>query len=292
MKNIIQVFINSVDSLDLFRNALKNADFVAIMHHEPPISLPFAAHLDLITIRTMNHVFHILPVSNPASSQSAISILRSYARDGFIYGRSPQGLCRILQDLYAWEPNVYDVTPYIEQQAGVRESTVRDLVSFLFDCDRGPCPQGRVFSCHARPSRTAIRHREFLVSVIYSLAVRKIGAHKKNVERRAAAAQAAAEAKKEDERAQREEERLRIEEVERRRQEEREERRLQQERSDKEAEEMQAEAEALARRQRKHEEERRRLAVREERDRSPRDCRGRSGSYHSVERESTSRRHR
>ena len=113
MNNVKQIFITDESSIASLRSDLDKAEFVAVMHHEPPKSLPYADRWDLLTIRTQDHAFHILPITDSSISRHAINVLQSFK--GYVYARSPQGLHRILQEEYAWAPQFYDITPVLEE---------------------------------------------------------------------------------------------------------------------------------------------------------------------------------
>ena len=186
------------------------------MHREPPNYLPYADRWDLLTIRTQDHAFHILPTTDSSIARHAINVLQSF--EGYVYARSPQGLHRILQEEYAWAPEFYDITPALEEFINKdtlaprhRQSSFSDIANILFKCS--PCWKGRIFSCHARPSRCALRHREYFVSQVYVFALCFIGAHKQPGPAVGAAAV-------EEERRREEEERLLREEDDRRQREE------------------------------------------------------------------------
>ena len=122
---------------------------------------------------------HILPLTDSSVARWAINILQSFKC--YIYARSPQALHRILQEEYAWTPTFFDITTLdnlINKNTPDqwRQSSFSVFANTVFECP--PCWKGRIFSCHARPSRCALRHREYFVSVVYVFALRYIGAHK------------------------------------------------------------------------------------------------------------------
>ena len=280
MQNIGRVFITDHLTLEVLRSELHTSKFISIMHHEPPKTLPQAGKCDLISIRTRNQAFHIMPVTNPVSSRDAIGVLRLF--EGTVYVRSPQGLYKILLESYSWSANFFDITPYLENHVyhnlqEDRLTTFSDVSHILFSC--APCWRGKVFSFHARPSWTAMRHREIAVSLVYVLGQQHIKAH---VQSAGADIQRVGDEeeerhRQEEERHCQEEERRRQEEEELRRQEEEE--RLQQEEEERlriEAErlreEMRRQDELQERIRRQYEEverDRLRNSLRGHRDRSP-----------------------
>ena len=222
MNNVKPIFVIDESTLAILRIDLDKAEFVAVMHHEPPKSLPYADRWDLLTIRTMDHAFHILPLTDSTIARHAVNVFQSFK--GLVYARSPQGLHRILQEEYAWAPTFCDITQSLDAiinksvpESQWRQSSFSDICNTLFGCP--PCWKGRVFSCHARPSRCALRHIEHFVSLVYVFARRHIGAHVRMEGDVGAAAGSPAveeERRVEEERLQREEEdRLRFEEEQR-----------------------------------------------------------------------------
>ena len=235
MNNVRSVLVHDDTTLSSRRTDLDKAEFVAVMHHEPHKSLPYANRWDLLTIRTLDHAFHILPLTNPTLATQAISVLQTF--QGVVYARSPQGLQRIMQEDYAWSPEFTDITPFLEQlinkdtpESQWRKSNFSDICNTYFSCS--PCWTGRFFSCHSRPSRCALKHREYFASQVYIFGRDYAGAHKTEVGAAAVGAPAAEEERRlQEERLQ--EERQQEEEECRRR----EERLLQQEEEQREAEE-------------------------------------------------------
>ena len=69
--NVKPVMVIEESTLAILRIDLDKVEFVAVMHHEPPKSLPYADHWDLLTIRTMDHAFHIMPLTKPFDRASS-----------------------------------------------------------------------------------------------------------------------------------------------------------------------------------------------------------------------------
>ena len=273
MQNIGQVFISDYLTLEILRSELLTSKFISLMHHEPPKTLPLAAKCDLISIRTRNQVFHILPITYPAASRDAIGVLRSF--EGTVYVRSPQGLYKILLEAYGWSASFFDITPYLENHVyhnlqEDRLTTFSDVSHILFNC--APCWSGKVFSAHKCPSRRAIQHREIAVSLVYVLGQQRIKAHDQSAgaDTRRAGDEEEERRRQEEERHRQEEEELRRQEEEDRLQQEEEERiRLKAERLREETRRLDEERERARRRREDLERERQRSSLRRHRDRSP-----------------------
>ena len=80
-------------------------------------------------------------------------------------------------DAYGWFPNLYDIRHHVERTpvpAAHPSSTWRSSSSID---NSACCFRAKHFSAHVRPSKTALRHDSFFVSLIYEYATRFVCAH-------------------------------------------------------------------------------------------------------------------
>ena len=258
LDNVSEVYVTTEAEVERLRQELEATQCVAVMHHEPPRLLPRAPRLDMLSVRTIHSIFHI-PTSNKCIFGYALNWIKQFNNDKTIYARSPQGLIRILVEVYGWLPNFVDVKPNMDQALGTPNSTFSELARFLTN-STGICWIGKVFSADLKPSRTALRHRSIFLSLVYSFSVMEVGTHRvlerqEQEERDAAAAEAAAEQRRQEE-----EERQREEEEQRRQEEERQRQEEERQRLEDEERRMQREQEKISSKIRRLEEEKRRLA--------------------------------
>ena len=119
MDGVNQIIINSDTLLEIFKAELEKNRCISLMHHEPPLTMPYKETHDMLTIRSAEHVFHVLTVANPGFARRVIHALQNfYNANGVIYARSPQGLIKILHDEYSWKPEICDIQPYVNEITG------------------------------------------------------------------------------------------------------------------------------------------------------------------------------
>ena len=216
--DVRQAIVYNERTLDLFKNTLASSSFIVIAHHEPPAELPGAERIDMLSVRTSSHCFHVLSTPTPDLFQSFINTLRCFAARGVLYARHPQGLQRILVDRFAWNPVIVDIHLLVDKKVGKKNSSFTELSRHLTNSPF--CWSGSTFSAHIRPSKTALLHRDLYVSVIYAFVCRNIDELRELVQQQQADEGAAAAREEEQEK---EEETRRIADEEARRIEEEEE---------------------------------------------------------------------
>ena len=172
LSDVGQSYLLSPSSLEIFSLELQNSECIAMMHHEPPMLIPSPSAMDLLSIRTGNQFFHVLCDQCPTYAQHAVNMLRTY--EGVIYTRNPQRLKKLLHSKYGWMPDVVDIGEHMQQKLR-RPSNFSDLSILLYDAKT--CWRGKTFSAHVRPSRTAIKHREMVLTFVYLYGAQRVRAH-------------------------------------------------------------------------------------------------------------------
>ena len=171
MEGVHQVIINDTSAIHKLQQDLEISPRIVFTHHEQPTILPQAATMDMLTIRTMNYVFHCLLVAVPSFNQRIFRILKNYASKGTIFGRSPQNLSRFLKESYDWAPTIVDTKLTADELIG-GPSTFTNIAHLLFGVPF--CWRGKVFSAHIKPSQTALQHRNIYASCLYLFAMEYI----------------------------------------------------------------------------------------------------------------------
>ena len=72
LSDVGQSYLLSSSSLEIFSLELQNSECIAMMHHEPPMLIPTPSAMDLLSIRTANHFFHLLIDQSPTYAKDAI----------------------------------------------------------------------------------------------------------------------------------------------------------------------------------------------------------------------------
>ena len=152
-------------SIGILIDELSKADFIALMHHEPPFTMAHSVRIDMVSFCTKSTIFHVLATPTPIIFRRVLNIIREYSERGIVFVRNPQGLLRILLEDYAWRPRVYDIRPSVDGKVERVNSSVSDLARYVFGSPL--CWAGRYFSAHVRPSRVALRHREIHLAAIF-----------------------------------------------------------------------------------------------------------------------------
>ena len=143
-----------------------------MMHHEPPMLIPTPSAMDLLSIRTANHFFHLLIDQSPTYAKYAINMLQTY--EGVIYTRNPQRMKKVLDMKYGWLPETVDIGDHMNEKLR-RQSKFSDLSRMLYGVPT--CWRGKTFSAHIRPSRTATKHREMVLTFVYLYGAKRVRAH-------------------------------------------------------------------------------------------------------------------
>ena len=176
--NIGEIIIHNNCTLDVLRKDLIVSTFIAIAHHEPPLHMPYAEALDMLSLRTSKFVFHIFPEQSPRLFLATINLIRIFESNHTIYAWSPAGLIKLLSDRHAWSPNIYDIKPemlrLIFPNGDKTNVAINDLCRKLFDAPF--CWRAQIFSAHVRPSVLTSLHRALFVSIIHT-AVSKLLCH-------------------------------------------------------------------------------------------------------------------
>ena len=244
MNNVTEVVVVTETALESFREELKVSNCLALNHHEPPYLMPTTTRIDLISVRTLNCVFHLPTTIDDVITAAFIGQLKIYNENGVIYARYPYGQSKTLLESFGWSPALTDVRPYVDRLLGKNAASLAELADKVVG--GGICWRAKVFTASVIPSRMALTHRAIVVSLIYKFGVKFVRTHS------AEGGEPSAEDEQERQRIREEQERLRDEEEE-------EQRRLQQELEEK----RQREEEALNERQRKLDEEAEKLARRQ-----------------------------
>ena len=174
LNNVGEIWINSNSSLDSFRRELSLSQCAVLIHHEPPLNFPFANNMDMMSIRTLNTVFHVL-VTNQSFFLSVVNNLRMFEHENIIYGWKPAGLVKVMNDNFSWNPNIIDINTVLQPLPGKDQVSISDIAVRHFDAPL--CRFYRFFSAHARPSTPASNHHSILISMLYKAAVLDVRHH-------------------------------------------------------------------------------------------------------------------
>ena len=175
MHNISEVYLNGESGLNLLRQDLSLSQCISMMHHEPPLTLPYADSLGMLSLRTLNHVFHVQPTPTPHIFRSAITLLREYNAKHVIYAWCSSGLARVLAERHSWSPDLHDIKNEMNGITGKENAAFNDIAKKLFGVSI--CWKGRIFAGHVRPSRVATSHRALAVSLLHKAAIKFIRRH-------------------------------------------------------------------------------------------------------------------
>ena len=167
-----EIIINNDCTLGVLRRELGESDFITLIHHEPPLRMPYADPIDMITIRTKNFAFHVFEKPSPFHFRATIDLLKVFEQGNHIYSWSPAGLLKILCDRFGWIPYLVDLKPRMNEFFEKDNVTLSDLSRRLYHAPL--CWRARTFSAHVRPSLLATTHRAIVASIINKAAIRFI----------------------------------------------------------------------------------------------------------------------
>ena len=165
-----EIFIDNDSTVNLLRRDLEFSEFITFIHHEPPLLMPHADLIDMVTIRTNSLIFHVFLKPSPFYFRATIELLKAFEQeqDGIIYSWSPAGLIKILSDRYGWFSQLYDIKPEMSEKFGKDNVPLSDISRSLFHAPL--CWRARTFSAHIRPSLVATTHRSIVVTTIHRAA--------------------------------------------------------------------------------------------------------------------------
>ena len=175
LHNIGEIYMTGECNLEALRRDLSLSQCITIMHQEPPLLMPDAEPLGLLSIRTLNFVFHVQPTPAPRVFRAVTELLQDYNADHVIYAWNPSGLEKILKERHSWTPTFLDVRPEMSTVLEKENPSFSDLAKKLF---RAPlCWKGKIFAGHVRPSYVATHHRAIVVSLVHKAAIKYVRKH-------------------------------------------------------------------------------------------------------------------
>ena len=123
--------------------------------------LPKRMRSELISVRTVDHVFHILIGADKFNDMLFIDYLRQFNDMGnIIYMRQPHDFVKYVAVPHKWRPTIIDVQPTMDDVIKIKEGnrpSINDVSMFLYGVL--PCWRGGVFSAFTRPCELALAHR-------------------------------------------------------------------------------------------------------------------------------------